>query len=89
MREHAHDAAHARDAVVAGGGPARLAVFLGVGAHAAELDHLERLAVQAHALLPVEHRAAAVELDGQRREQHHRRGQRRSARWRRRCRTRA
>ena len=72
---HPHEAAHARDAVVAGGGPARLAVFLGVLPHAAELHDLEGLAVLAHAFLPVEHRAAAVELDDQCGQQHDRRGQ--------------
>ena len=33
--------------------------------HAAEFDHLERFAVQADPLLPVEHRPPATQLDGQ------------------------
>ena len=67
------DVADAGDAAVVGGGPARFAVFLGIGAHAAELDDIEGLAVVAHPLLAVEHRALAFQLDHDGREQHQRR----------------
>ena len=52
--------------VVGGLGPADDAVGLGVGAHRAQLHDLELLAVLAEAALAVEHRAAVLELDGDR-----------------------
>ncbi len=61
----ANDFAHACHAAVAGGGPAGYAVLFGVGPHAAELDHVEWPVAQADAFLPVQHRAGALELDGQ------------------------
>ena len=45
-----------------------------VDIHRAELVDLDQLVVEAVALLLEEHRPLAVELDGQRRERHHRRG---------------
>ena len=68
------DVAHPGDPAVVGRGPLRLAVFLGIGAHAAELGDLEVLAVVAHPLLAVEDRPAAFQLDGDGGQQHHRGG---------------
>ena len=47
-----------------------------VGVHRAELVDLDQLVVEAVALLLEEHRPLAVELDGDRGQQHHRRQQR-------------
>src|SRR6185312_2576606 len=47
----ADEAAHPGDAIVPGGGPARHAILLGIGAHAAEFPHTEDAAVEAHPLL--------------------------------------
>ena len=71
----AHAADQASDpghAIVGGLGPARAAILLRIAAHAAELDHLEALAVQAHTFLAIEDRPTAVDRDGQHGQQHHR-----------------
>ena len=52
-----------------------LAHGIGVGAHGAEFGKGEDAAVAAHAFLPVQHRAAVFELDGQRHEAEERREQ--------------
>ena len=61
---------HAADALVESGQASNLLV--GVVDHRAELDHLERLAVQADALRAVEHRPLAGQLDGDGGDDHHR-----------------
>ena len=52
--------------------PDRAGLRLGIDAHAAELEHLERLAVQAAALLAIEDRAGAGQLDQHGDQQHQR-----------------
>ena len=70
----ADEAADAGDARIVAGGELR-----GVrdpswcDVHRAELEHLDQLVVEAVALLPEEHRAGAVEPDGERDGEHHRR----------------
>jgi len=56
----------------AGAGDHLVDLGFGVQAHGAELVDGERLAAQAHALLPEEDRAAVVELDRQRHREQHR-----------------
>ncbi len=73
-RQLAQRAAERRAARIVLHRPAR-ARHLGVGAHAAELDHAEPAAVQAHALLRVEHGAARIQSHEQRQQQQQRRQQ--------------
>ena len=68
----ADDVPDTGDTLVVGAGPTRCAIFLGIGAHAAELGDTKAAAVLAHAVLPVEHRAAAFELDAGGGQQHDR-----------------
>src|SRR6185437_1954263 len=69
-----HESAHARDSRVALLRPPRLAVALGIDAHAAELDHIEEAAPQADAALAIEDRSlpALLQLDQKRNQQHER-----------------
>src|SRR5690606_26153893 len=69
--------ARARDAIVIHRRPARLAVALGILAHAAELGEQEDPAMAADAMLPVEHARtpAPLQLDGERTAQHQRQRQ--------------
>ena len=53
---------HPGDALVSLGGPAQTLVRM--GAHRAQLEDFERLAEVADAILPVKHRAAILQLDG-------------------------
>src|SRR3569623_216512 len=61
-----------RDAAVVLAGPARLAVFFRVDAHAAELEDGEFAAALADAVLAVEHRPGTFQFDEQGRERHDR-----------------
>ena len=58
----AHELAEAGDARVVVAGELRSAVGLGVDAHAAELGHLERLAILTDAFLHIEHRSRRGEF---------------------------
>src|SRR5262249_34693271 len=68
----ADEAADACDAAIVALGPAGDAVFLGIRAHAAELQHHERVAAGTDALLAIEDGTGAVELDGDDSEYGHR-----------------
>jgi hypothetical protein len=71
----ADEAAHAGDPLVAERCPARHAVLLGVLAHAAELEQGIDPAVEPDALLAIEHRAPALQLDRDRGRDQERQGQ--------------
>jgi hypothetical protein len=71
------DCAHPRNAGIAFGRPARTAVGLGVGPHAAEFENREDAAMQSDPVLAVEDRTGALEFDqaGRQNEQRQRQDQ--------------
>ena len=69
LADHPADTRHP---IIIGTRPARLAVTLGVVAHAAKLDDLEQAAIKTNPLLPVEYREPVFEDDQEGGHQHHR-----------------
>ena len=68
--QFANDLPDASHAIVFEAGPLRLSIFFSIGAHAAKLDHVEGLAVEAYSLLAIENRALALQHNQQRRDEH-------------------